>query len=147
MNFKFKKIDEMSGREAFCIFRLRSEVFVSEQKITLPELDGEDLNSIHVFLLNDAKTDALATCRIFQDERGTWTLGRVAISKEVRGKHFGQKMLEAVHDYLKDKCHADSIFCHAQAYVQKFYEKLGYKIEGDYFLEGGVKHIGMRKKL
>lgn len=37
MKFSFKKIDEMTGREAFCIERLRSEVFVSEQKITLPE--------------------------------------------------------------------------------------------------------------
>ena len=147
MKFEFKKINEMSGREAFCIFRLRSEVFVAEQKITLPELDNQDLRSIHVFLLNTDKTDALATCRIFQNDQGVWTLGRVVISDIARGEHLGQKMLEAVHEYLKNELHADSIFCHAQAYVQKFYEKLGYETEGNYFLEGGVKHIGMRKQL
>ena len=35
--FSFKKVDEMSGRELFCVERLRSEVFVTEQKITLSE--------------------------------------------------------------------------------------------------------------
>lgn len=135
------------GEKFFCVFRLRSEVFVAEQKITLPELDNQDLNATHVFLLNDEKTDALATCRIFQDEHGNWILGRVVVAKKVRGTHLGQKMLEAVHSYLKNELHADSIFCHAQAYVQTFYKKLGYETENDYFLEGGVKHIGMRKKL
>ncbi|MBP2058050.1 putative GNAT family N-acyltransferase [Lactobacillus colini] len=147
MNFEFKKIDEMTGQEVFCIFRLRNEVFVAEQKITLPDLDDQDLKAIHVFLLNDERNDALATCRIFQDEHKTWTLGRVVVSKKARGKHLGQKMLEAVHDYLKNEVHAESIFCHAQAYVQDFYANLGYETEGDYFLEGGVKHIGMRKRL
>ena len=44
MKFCFKTIDEMTGYEAFCVERLRNEVFVSEQKITLPEIDDEDLD-------------------------------------------------------------------------------------------------------
>jgi predicted GNAT family N-acyltransferase len=40
--FDFKKVDAMTGRELFCIERLRSEVFVTEQGITLPELDDDD---------------------------------------------------------------------------------------------------------
>ena len=44
MKFCFKTIDEMTGYEAFCVERLRNEVFVSEQKITLPEIDDEDFH-------------------------------------------------------------------------------------------------------
>lgn len=40
----------MTGREAFCVERLRNEVFVSEQKITVPEIDDEDFYAIHVLL-------------------------------------------------------------------------------------------------
>ena len=45
-DFTLKKIDEMSGRELFCTERLREETFVTEQKITLPELDAQDLIAI-----------------------------------------------------------------------------------------------------
>lgn len=147
MDFEFKKIDEMTGREMFCISRLRDEVFVTEQEITLPELDDEDLHAIHVFILNDNKTDALATCRIFQDEDGHWILGRVAVSKKARGQHLGRKMLEEVHRYLKDKLEVKNLSCHAQMPVKQFYEKLGYQAVGDTFDEGGISHIQMVKKL
>lgn len=51
--FFFKKVDEMSGRELFCVERLRINSFVVEQKITLPELDDTDLVATQVYLLND----------------------------------------------------------------------------------------------
>lgn len=35
-DFTFKTVDEMTGREFFCVERLRNDVFVAEQKITLP---------------------------------------------------------------------------------------------------------------
>ena len=70
MRFYFKAIDEMTGREAFCVESLRNEVFVSEQKITVPEIDDEDFYAIHVFTLNKSNDNALATCRIFKDKNG-----------------------------------------------------------------------------
>lgn len=51
-NFTFKKIDEMTAREFYCVERLRNTTFVAEQKITLPDLDDEDLIAVQVYLLN-----------------------------------------------------------------------------------------------
>ena len=147
MNFNFKTVDQMNGREMFCVERLRLETFVTEQEITLPELDDQDLKVIHVFQLNENKTDALATCRIFQDKQGKWILGRVAVSKQARGQGLGKKMLKAVHKYLKEEKGANSISCHAQQYVQKFYESLGYETQGEVFQEANIDHIMMMKKL
>ena len=146
-NFKFKTIDEMSGREVFCIERLRIDTFVTEQKITLPELDDQDLTAIHAYLLNEDQTTALATCRIFQDESENWLIGRVAVSKNARGQKLGKKMLEAVHKYLKEEKRATRVSCHAQQYVQKFYESLGYQTQGKVFQEAGIDHIMMSKEL
>ena len=64
-NFSLKQIDEMSGREMFCVERLRTDVFVTEQKITLPELDDQDLDAVQVFLLNEDQTNALAASIAF----------------------------------------------------------------------------------
>lgn len=146
MKFSFKKIDEMTGREAFCIERLRSEVFVSEQKITLPEIDNEDFSAIHVFMLNENKDNALATCRIFKEQNGDWYLGRVVVSKEARGMHLGSKMLEEVHHYLKENG-VDRLYCHAQMTAKPFYDYLAYQVKGDTFDEGGIEHVLMYKDL
>ncbi len=146
MKFYFKKIDEMTGREAFCVERLRSEVFVSEQKITLPEIDNEDFSAIHVFMLNENKDNALATCRIFKEQNGDWYLGRVVVSKEARGMHLGSKMLEEVHHYLKENG-VDRLYCHAQITAKPFYDYLDYQVKGETFDEGGIEHVLMYKDL
>lgn len=144
--FNFKQVDKMTGREFFCVERLRCDSFVTEQKITLPELDDTDLVATQVFLLNRDQTNALATCRIFQDPEYGWMIGRVAVSKKVRGQHLGTEMMEAVHEFLKNKG-AQRLTCHAQLHAKNFYEHLGYQTQGDVFLEGGVKHVLMVKEL
>lgn len=53
--FTFKTVAQMTGREMFCVARLRIDTFVTEQEITVPELDDEDLDAIQVYLLNDQK--------------------------------------------------------------------------------------------
>lgn len=142
--FTFKRIDQMTGREMFCVERLRCDVFVSEQKITLPELDDDDLKAVQVFLLNPARTIALAACRIFQ-KNGAWQLGRVAVKKDARHQHLATEMLKAVHSFLQ-KRGAKEISCHAQLTALLFYQNMGYQKHGPVFLEGGVRHVLMSKK-
>lgn len=144
-NFTFKKIDEMTGCEVFCVERLRNDIFVAEQKITLPELDDQDLIAIQVYRLNDDQTNALATCRIFEED-DKWMLGRVAVSKSARGMHLGSKMVEATQEYLSEN-NVDALYCHAQMRVKPFYDKLGYQTVGEPFDEGGVEHVMMKKDL
>lgn len=144
-NFTFKKVDEMTGREFFCVERLRSDIFVAEQKITLPELDDQDLIAIQIYRLNEDKTNALATCRIFKED-GKWMLGRVAVSKAARGMHLGSQMIEAAQKYLAD-LGSSALYCHAQMRVKPFYDSLGYQVVGEPFDEGGVEHVMMKKNL
>lgn len=136
----------MTGREFFCVERLRTDTFVTEQKITLPEEDDTDLRAIQVFLLNENSSDALATCRIFPVAPKIWQLGRVCTAKAARGQHLASRMMKEVHEYLKERG-VYELNCHAQCQAQKFYEKLGYQTRGDVFDEGGMPHIEMFIKL
>lgn len=142
MIFSFKTINEMTGREAFCVERLRNEVFVSEQKIIVPEIDDEDFYAVHVFTLNKSKDNALATCRIFKEKSGAWYLGRVVVSKDARGMHLGSKMVGEVHHYLKENG-VDRLYCHAQMTAKPFYDYLGYQVKGSIFNEAGIDHVLM----
>ena len=146
MIFSFKTINEMTGREAFCVERLRNEVFVSEQKITVPEIDDEDFYAVHVFTLNKSKDNALATCRIFKEKSGAWYLGRVVVSKDARGMHLGSKMVEEVHHYLKENG-VERLYCHAQMTAKPFYDYLGYQVKGSIFNEAGIDSVLLYKEL
>ncbi|WEV37166.1 GNAT family N-acetyltransferase [Lactobacillus sp. ESL0677] len=143
--FTFKRIDDMSGREMFCIARLRINTFVTEQEITVPELDDEDLTAVQVYLLNKDKTMALAVCRIFLED-GKWMLGRVAVAKAARGQKLGSKMMTQVHKYLKQHG-VDRLYCHAQWQAKPFYDYLGYQVVGEPFTEAGIKHVMMSYEL
>lgn len=144
-DFVFKKIDEMTGREVYCVERLRNTTFVAEQKITLPDLDDEDLIATQVYLLNQKQTTALATCRLFHED-GKWMLGRVAVAKDARGQQLGTKMIMAVHKFLQQN-NASAIYCHAQMRVKPFYDGLGYQVIGEPFDEGSIEHVMMKKDL
>ena len=73
-------------------------------------------------------------------------MGRVVVSKDARGMHLGSKMINAVHEYLKEK-NVNRIYCHAQMTAKPFYDCLGYQVKGDIFDEGGVEHVLMYKDL
>lgn len=136
----------MSGREFFCVERLRCDCFVTEQKITLPELDDTDLQAVQVYLLNKKRTNALATCRLYQDPQYGWMVGRVAVSQKYRREHLGSQMMKQVANYLRG-LGAKRLTCHAQIQARPFYRYLGYQSQGPVFLEGGVKHILMYRNL
>lgn len=80
-----KHFNELSAREVFCLSRIRDDVFVAEQEITVPELDDQDLSAYHVFLLNEDQSNALAAARFFSEE-GRFYIGRVAVQKTAPGK-------------------------------------------------------------
>ncbi|RMC51821.1 GNAT family N-acetyltransferase [Lactobacillus sp. ESL0228] len=140
-SFSFKKINQMTGCEVFCLARLRIDTFVTEQKITEPELDDQDITAIHVFRLNQKQTQADAVCRLFE-ENGKWMLGRVAVAYNMRGQHLGSQMLELVHQYLRQRG-VHKIYCHAQIQAKPFYDNLGYKVRGKVFTEAGLEHVMM----
>ena len=70
-------------------------------------------------------------------------IGRVVTSARVRSRGVGRELME----YSIYQCHA--LFGHrpvrigAQVYLQKFYTSLGFRPEGEIYLEDGIQHIEM----
>ena len=48
MKFDAKRFDELDNKTLHHIFLLRSEVFVVEQECVYQDIDGKDINSIHI---------------------------------------------------------------------------------------------------
>ena len=48
IKFDAKRFDELENKTLHHIFLLRSEVFVVEQECVYQDIDGKDINSIHI---------------------------------------------------------------------------------------------------
>ena len=117
-----KHFNELSAREVFCLSRIRDDVFVAEQEITVPELDDQDLSAYHVFLLNEDQSNALAAA--FFSE-GRFYIGRVAVQRTARHRGIASQLLGAIENYvLANK--QQELYLYAQASARDFYLANGY---------------------
>ena len=128
-------------------YAVRFEVFVEEQKVPADEeLDDLDVaeTTTHV-LARDAAGRAVGTARLLTaaDHPGVVHVGRVAVRAVARGTHVGVALMEALHALALDTCAVDGVVrCELSAQRQAFgfYERLGYTVVGDFYLDAGIEH-------
>ncbi|MGB0629334.1 MAG: GNAT family N-acetyltransferase [Alphaproteobacteria bacterium] len=105
------------------------------------EFDGLDDRCRHYLALIDAGGLGTARARPIDDREVK--LERVAVRAEHRHHGIGrQLMIRALADARKDGF--ESAMLNSQVQACPFYEKLGFRIEGDQFLEAGIPHRRMR---
>ena len=140
-----KAFDELTTRELYALLKARSEVFVVEQSCVYQDLDDVDLHSRHVMLLDDGKICAYLRVFMKNEATGIAAIGRVLTLK--RGVGLGRHcMIEGIR-CAKEYLDADSILIEAQVYAIGFYEKLGFKVCSEEFLEDGIPHVKMLLEL
>lgn len=123
---------------------IRTKVFGEEQGIRRgQDFDGQDDMAKHILLHYNLQPIGCARIRILG---GKAKLERIAILKKFRGRGFGNPLIDYLRMYSKRQ-KVKSIYFDAQAYLQKFYEKFGFKVVGKPFKEVGIKHIKMEIKL
>jgi ElaA protein len=122
------------------ILRLRVDVFVVEQNCAYPELDGRDLEPGARLLWAQRADEVLGTLRLL-DDGGAVRVGRVATAASARSAGLaGRLMSRALELTAKRPTVLD-----AQSYLQRWYEKFGYTVDGAEFVEDGIAHVPMRR--
>ncbi len=125
---------------------LRVEVFVDEQGFRVEdEWDDEDDTAMHAVSVN-ALGQAVATGRLLQHAPGVAKIGRMAVSRPLRGSQLGRDILQSLMAIATQRGDQE-VMLHAQCSAQGFYTRLGFTPRGDVFDELGVKHIEMFKRL
>jgi len=119
------------------IRELRFEVFVGEQGVD-PELemDGLDPDCIHAVAIEDQQV--IACGRMQADGH----IGRIAVKGAFRRRGIGKAIMTALHQEAKNRGIA-KVWLGSQVRATEFYENLGYKTEGEVFVEAGIDHIRM----
>ncbi|WP_420475016.1 GNAT family N-acetyltransferase [Noviherbaspirillum sp. ST9] len=121
---------------------VRYEVFVEEQKVPLDmEWDEMDARCVHAVAC-DAEGQAVGTGRLLPDGH----VGRMAVRQPARGKGIGALMLEALVEAARKRGDRE-VMLNAQTQAEPFYERNGFRREGEVFMEAGIPHIHMRRAL
>jgi len=147
MNFLLKQFNQLSLRQLFEIYKLRSEVFVVEQRSAYQDVDDKDLVAHHFLMLQDE--ELAGYCRILPPKVSYKepAIGRVVVNKGFRGKDLGKLLMKQAIDETKKLFPNQNIVISAQLYLLKFYTELGFTEEGENYLEDDIPHIKMRLKL
>ena len=135
-SFSLLTIDEL-----YELLRVRSEVFVVEQNCVYQDLDGDDQQSIHLWLTVESKVVALARVCPAGTHMKEVSIGRVITTE--RGKGFGRQIMLHAIDAAIEHFNAERIDIEAQEYAKGFYESVGFKQSSDAFMLDGIPHVKM----
>lgn len=141
MEISVRRFSELSVQELYDILKLRVNVFVVEQCCPYPELDDKDQSALHLCFREEG--ELVAYLRIM--DRGVSseyvTLGRVISATRRQG--LGSALLREGIRQAEERFGAESIYLEAQVYAIPFYEKQGFRVISEEFLEDGIPHVKM----
>ncbi|MGY1662796.1 GNAT family N-acetyltransferase [Geodermatophilus sp. SYSU D00705] len=132
---------ELTPFEVYALCRLRVDVFVVEQQCPYPELDGRDAEPATVHLWFEDDGAVAATIRVL-DDGGTRAIGRVATAATHRGRGLAADLIRAGIDLSEGY----PITLGAQAHLEGWYERFGFRRSGPGYVEDGIPHVPMRRE-
>ncbi len=144
MELVVKSFSELTTEELYEIIKSRLHVFMLEQNIICQDLDDVDYVSCHCFFMESGRVSAYL--RMFEGEsKDTIMMGRVLTLEHKKG--IGRELMTKTMEYLKEMGNYKKISLHAQKSAIGFYEKMGFSVVSDEFLEEGVVHVTMEYEL
>ncbi|MBL8381131.1 MAG: GNAT family N-acetyltransferase [Burkholderiales bacterium] len=126
---------------------VRQAVFVVEQAVAPAlEWDAIDARATHV-LISDIDAAPCATGRLFADtEPGVMRIGRLAVLKHLRGRGLGDAVLVRLLKRAAEQGGTRAVL-HAQTHAVGFYLRRGFTASGAEFIEDGIPHVRMSRRL
>ncbi|SMH31959.1 ElaA protein [Rathayibacter oskolensis] len=139
-----KAWSELSTAEVYSFARLRTDVFLREQRVDDDELDGRDLEptALHWWIADARGTAAyLRTLHDAEAEHADAhrVIGRVVTRADRRGEGLAHRLVEAVVARFGD----EAMLLHAQSHVAGLYRRSGFVAFGDEYEEAGITHVSM----
>lgn len=136
-----KWFPELSGAEVYEILKTRSEIFMLEQNIRCLDMDDVDYRSLHCFYSENGRVTAYLRAFYQDEEQGIVRIGRVVTL--VHGRGDGRHLMEESLAEIPKKMHCSKCIMDAQSHASGFYEKLGFAVTSEEFLEEGIPHVVM----
>lgn len=123
---------------------VRSIVFIKEQHVTLAEeIDEYEQEAVHFVAYADGQAIGAGRVRFLGEST---KIERICVLKSWRGKKAGNSLMKKAEELAADHGSLQLVL-HAQIHAVPFYQKLGYVVTSEPFLDAGILHVQMEKQL
>ena len=139
----------LQAHTLYALLRLRSEVFVVEQRCIFQDMDGADADCMH--LLGESADPAGGAPLLRAYARlvpaglkfAEASIGRVVSDPALRGTGVGHRLMAQAVQTLLSLWGPQPIRIGAQAHLQGFYRRHGFETAGPIYDEDGIDHVEM----
>ncbi|MEB5972476.1 GNAT family N-acetyltransferase [Pantoea dispersa] len=138
---------ELTAQQLYTVLALRNQVFIVEQACPYQDIDGQDLTADNRHLLGFLDGKLLAYARLLTPALASSpvTIGRVIVSEEARGLKLGYRLMEHALNSCEQHWPQRAVYLSAQAHLEGFYGRLGFRAVTEVYLEDNIPHVGMQK--
>lgn len=146
LSWQCATFSELSASQLYAILAARSQVFVLEQNCVYQDIDGLDVDCLHLIAWTDDQQVA-AYLRIVPPglKYPEVSIGRVITSQAARGSGIGKQLLTKGMEQIQANYPGQAVRIQAQAYLEKFYQAFGFVTVSDVLLEDDIPHFMMLK--
>jgi predicted GNAT family N-acyltransferase len=125
-------------------YSVRKTVFVEEQAVPLEEeIDAYENEANHFIMYHEGAPVGAGRFR-FVDGYGK--VERICVLKEARKTGAGKAIMSSIENYAREK-DIHKLKLNAQTHAIPFYAGLGYEVVSEEFMDAGIPHKTMVKKL
>jgi ElaA protein len=130
---------ELTPAILYGIVRLRQDIFVLEQACAYRDMDGRDAepDTRHLWIERDGAV--VSSLRLLHDSDGAYRIGRVVTDAAHRRRGFARVLVEHAIALA-----GPPLVLSAQEHLAPWYERFGFVVCGDRWVEDGIAHVPMR---
>lgn len=122
--------------------RIREQVFILEQGVPVAlEWDDYDMDATHLLAL-DQQLQAIGCARLLPHG----SIGRMAVLQDKRGRGVGKALLNTAISICQRK-NVEVVTLSAQTQAIAFYEKAGFVVCSEVYVEATIDHVDMQLKM
>lgn len=126
-------------------YYVRKTVFVEEQKVPIEiEIDELESEATHFVLYDNNEPIGAGRFRVIDD--GVGKVERICVINDKRKSGSGKAIMTKIEDYAKGEG-IQKLKLNAQTHAIPFYDKIGYEVVSEEFLDAGIPHRTMMKEI
>lgn len=147
IQWQWRSFEELSTLEMYAVFAARQAVFIVEQNCPYLDMDGKDLDALHLIAWSGKEVAAyLRLLPPGSSYPAEPSLGRIITTRIGRGSGLGRELvargLEKIHELYPQL----PTRIGAQAHLHEFYGSFGFAQASEPYDEDGIMHIEMLRQ-
>ncbi|MGB0885617.1 MAG: GNAT family N-acetyltransferase [Chitinophagales bacterium] len=127
------------------VLELRKEILRKPLGLKFSKEDlALEFDQIHIAYFKE--NEIVAGLILVPSENGKIKMRQVCVATKMQGKEIGKELVLFAENWANENQYSE-MYCHARKNALAFYKKLDYELVGDVFIEVGLEHYKLVKKL